>query len=60
MAVASAMVEELQEQLLTQEEELNNREEAIIAWEDGLAAFERALRRACMERDAECTKTEAV
>jgi hypothetical protein len=48
------------EELHAQEEELNNREEAIIAWEDGLAAFERALKRACMERDAERAKIEAV
>jgi hypothetical protein len=40
--------------------ELNNREEAIIVWEDGLAAFQRSLRRACVERDAERTKTETV
>jgi TATA-binding protein-associated factor Taf7 len=59
MAMTLAVVEELQVQLLTQEE-LNSREEAIIVWEDGLITFERALGRACMERDAECAETEAV
>jgi hypothetical protein len=50
--VTSAVATELKEQLLTQEE-LDSREGAITAWEDGLAASECALRRACMERDAE-------
>jgi hypothetical protein len=57
---AAAVVEELQEQLFTHEEELNSRKEAIVAWEDGLTSSECAPMRACMERDAECTKTEAV
>jgi TATA-binding protein-associated factor Taf7 len=55
MAMTLAVVEELQTQ-----EELNSREEAIVVWEDGLITFERALGRACMERDAECAETEAV
>jgi hypothetical protein len=40
--------------------ELNSREVAIIAWEDSLAASERALGRAYMERDVERAKTEVV
>jgi hypothetical protein len=44
---------ELQEQLLTQEE-LDSREGAITAWEDGLVASKHALGRACLEHDAEC------
>jgi hypothetical protein len=47
-------------QLLAQERKLDSREGAIVAWEDGLAAFERALGRACMERDAERAQAEAV
>jgi hypothetical protein len=38
-------MDELQEQLLTWEEELYNREGAIVAWEVGLVASERTLRR---------------
>jgi hypothetical protein len=34
----SAAVEELQEQLLNWEEQLNNTEGIIVAWEDGLVA----------------------
>jgi hypothetical protein len=33
---------ELQVQLLARERELDNREDAIAAWEDGLVAFEHA------------------
>jgi hypothetical protein len=55
-----AMVIELQEQLLVQERELGSRENALIAWEDDLAATERALGRARMECDAECDRAEAV
>jgi hypothetical protein len=45
--------------LLTRERELNSREGSIVAWEDVLAAFECALGRACMERDAKCAQAEA-
>jgi hypothetical protein len=38
----SAELDELQEQLLAQERELDSRKGAIIAWEDGMTAFERA------------------
>jgi hypothetical protein len=55
-----AMVEELQEHLLTQERELDSKEGTIVMWEDGLAAFERALGRACMERNTGCAETEVV
>jgi hypothetical protein len=55
----STMAVELQEQLLTRDKELDSRKCAIIAWEDGLAALEHALGRACMERDAERTQAEA-
>jgi hypothetical protein len=48
----SAVLEELQEQLPALEDELNNREGVIVAWEDGFAALERVLGKACMERDA--------
>jgi hypothetical protein len=48
----SAVLEELQEQLPALEDELNNREGVIVAWEDGFAASERVIGKACMERDA--------
>jgi hypothetical protein len=45
----STVAIELEEQLLAQERELNSREGAIAAWEDGLEAFGRALKKACTE-----------
>jgi hypothetical protein len=36
----------------SRERELDNREDTIVAWEERLTAFERALGRACMEHDA--------
>jgi hypothetical protein len=48
------MVDELREQLLAWEREVDSRECAIISWEDGLAASERTLGRACIEREATC------
>jgi hypothetical protein len=54
------MVVELHEQLLDRERELNNREGAIVAWEDELVASKCTLGRACMECDVEHTQTEAV
>jgi hypothetical protein len=59
VVVTSTVMEELQEQLLALEDELNSREGVIVAWEDGFAASERVLGKACMERDAECTQAEA-
>jgi hypothetical protein len=56
----SAAVEELQEQLLNWEEQLNNTEGIIVAWEDGLMASERTHGRACMEHDTKHTKIEGV
>jgi hypothetical protein len=50
----SAMVAELQEEFLVRERELDSLENALMAWEDDLAATERTLGRACMECDAEC------
>jgi hypothetical protein len=47
------MAIELQEYLLAHERELDGREGAIMAREDGLATFECALGRACMKYDAE-------
>jgi hypothetical protein len=43
MVAMSVVAVELREMLLTQERELDSREGTIAAWEDGLAAFERAL-----------------
>jgi hypothetical protein len=49
MSVAAV---KLREQLLAWERELESKEGAITAWEDGLAMFEHALGRVCTERDA--------
>jgi hypothetical protein len=37
-----------------------SREGAIVAWEDGLETYERALGRACLECDAEHAQTVVV
>jgi hypothetical protein len=50
----SAMVAELQEEFLVRERELDSLENALMAWEDDLAATESTLGRARMECDAEC------
>jgi hypothetical protein len=42
---------ELREQLHARERELESKEGAIAAWEDGLVAFEHAIGRMCSERD---------
>jgi hypothetical protein len=46
MAVTLAVVEQLQEQLLAQEEELCGREGAIVVWEVELVTAEHALEKA--------------
>jgi hypothetical protein len=51
---------ELQEQLLTRERELDNKEGTIITWEDSLTASECTLGRACMEHDTERAQDEVV
>jgi hypothetical protein len=51
----SALVDELQVQLLAWERELDSRDGVIIASEDGLATSESAFTRACLERDTERT-----
>jgi hypothetical protein len=56
----SAMVIDLQEQLLVWERELDSRENALIAWEDDLATTERTPGRARKECITECDRTEAV
>jgi hypothetical protein len=56
----SAMVTELQEQLLVRDRELDSQENALKAWEDNLAATELALGRARMECDTECDRAEAI
>jgi hypothetical protein len=54
------VVIELQEHLFDEERELDSREGAIAAWEDGLVAFECALGKVLKERDASCVQVEAV
>jgi hypothetical protein len=51
VVATSTVVVELREQLLTRERELESKEGVIAAWEDGLAAFEHALRRVRSKRD---------
>jgi hypothetical protein len=53
-------VNELQVRLLARERELDYREGTIVMWEEWMAAFECALGRACMERDAKRAEAEAV
>jgi hypothetical protein len=55
----SAVAVELREQLLAEERELESREVAIAAWEDGLVAFEHALGRVHMEHDVSRVQVEA-
>jgi hypothetical protein len=58
--VTTTVVDVLQVQLLARERELNSRDGTIVVLEDGLAASECALQRACMERDAKHAQAEAV
>jgi hypothetical protein len=46
------VIAELQDQLLAQERELDCRKGAIIAWEESLMAFVRALEEARTDHDA--------
>jgi hypothetical protein len=48
------VVVQLQGQLLAQERELHRKEGAIIAWEDRLVAFKRALGKVLAELDVGC------
>jgi hypothetical protein len=54
-----AVVTELQEQLLTGEEQLTLREEALAVWEASIKVSERALGKVSLELDAEWSMTEA-
>jgi hypothetical protein len=49
----SAVVEELQEQLLAKEEELTCREEALAMWEEKVKISENALFKVSVDFDAE-------
>jgi hypothetical protein len=55
VAAMSAVVEELQEQLLAQEEELKSRDKAIVACEDDIIISERAQGRKCMGQSGRST-----
>jgi hypothetical protein len=48
------VIAKLQDQLLAREMELDSREGTVIAWEESLATFTRALREALMGHDASC------
>jgi hypothetical protein len=56
----SAMVAELQEQLLVQEREVDSQENALMAREDDLVATERSRGKAHMECYTECDRAEAI
>jgi hypothetical protein len=60
VVVASAVVNELLEHLLVWERELESREGAVAAQEDGLATSDGTLGMMCMERDAERAWAKAV
>jgi hypothetical protein len=59
VVATSVVADELWGQLLAREREMDNREGAITAREDGLASSNRALGRTCMDRDAACAQAEA-
>jgi hypothetical protein len=52
VAIKPAVIVELREQLLSQERNLDERENALLTREHGMVAVKRALRRACMKCDA--------
>jgi hypothetical protein len=54
------VVIELQEQLLARERDLDSREGAIIAWEEGLVAFACVLKEVRVKLDASHTCADAV
>jgi hypothetical protein len=56
----NTVVEELQEQLLAQEEELNNRKGIVVTWEDGLSTAKCAIGQACVEHDVKHALTESI
>jgi hypothetical protein len=60
VVATSSMIIELLEQLLVWERELDSQENALLAWEDDLAATECALGWAHMECDVECDRAEAI
>jgi hypothetical protein len=59
VVATSAVAIQLREQLLAGERELESREGAIAAWEDGLAVFEHTLGRVCTEHNASHVQAEA-
>jgi hypothetical protein len=54
------MATEMQEELLTLVREMDSREGAIIAWEEGFTTFACALTEVCMEHDASRSRADAV
>jgi hypothetical protein len=46
--------------VLAQDRELDSREGAIIVWEEGLAAFARALKEVPAEHDGSCAHADTV
>jgi hypothetical protein len=60
LSPSGTLAVELQGQLLARERELVSREGIIAAWEDGLVAFERALKNVRTERDAGHVQAKAI
>jgi hypothetical protein len=54
------VIVELQEQLLARERELDSREGAIVAWEESLISFTRALREVRVKHDASHARVDAI
>jgi hypothetical protein len=50
------VIVELQKPLLAQERELDSQEATVVAWEESLMAFARALGQVSVERDASHTR----
>jgi hypothetical protein len=49
LSPSNAVAVKLQQQLIARGRELNSKEGDIAVWEDGLAAFKRALGKVCMK-----------
>jgi hypothetical protein len=58
-ALMAAAVEEVQELLLTQEEELTRREEALAAWEEKAGIIEKVIAKVSADLDSERNKAQA-
>jgi hypothetical protein len=60
VVAVSVVAIELQVQLLARERELDSKKGAIMAWEDGLVAFEHTLGKVCKACDASHAQAKAI